>query len=289
MLRHLFRADAASRYLPFVLGVAALLTTMALAALLAVNRSLDRWQAAAPGIVTIQVAAGGDAAADAKQARALQLKLRNDPAVVEVDLLAERAVADLLAPWLGNPADARELPLPQVLHVRLRDGDPGAAARLARTAAAIAPGAVVDDHRVWRTRLLDYTGLLRTGLVVQLLLMLAAAGIAAAGATLARLAIHRETVELLHLLGADDRFIVRGLVRQATVAAGIAAATGFGLAALFLLVLDRAAVGMDDTFLPVLRLADGDWLWLAAAPVGVVALTATMSVLTARRRLRQRM
>ena len=174
-----------------------------------------------------------------------------------------------------------------MLHVRLRDGGRTQTEATRALIEETAPGAVVDDHRVWRARLVDYTAWLRGGLALQLVLVLTVTGRTAVFLTLSRMTIHREAVGLLHQLGADDRFIAGGLVRQSALSAAVAAALGFALAASFLLALGQASAGMDEAFMPVLRLQGADWVWLSAVPVGLIGLTVLVAAITAKRRLQQ--
>lgn len=283
----IFRADASSRYLPWVLGLAAFLATLSLAALLTVERTLDRWEEASPAVITVQIAPSDHPGTDAIRARALQQKLRADPGVADAELLPVSQVAALLAPWLGETAEAAELPLPRVLHVRLHDGSPEQTRRMQDLIETTAPGAVIDDHRVWRSRLVNYAAWLRAGLALQLALVLTVTGLTAVFLTLSRMTIHREAVRLLHQLGADDSFIAAGLVRQSAIAAAVAAVAGFILAAALLLALAQAAVGMDDAFMPVLRLRNTDWIWLILVPAGLIGLTVLVAGMTAKRRLRR--
>lgn len=282
-----FRADASSRYLPWVLGLATFLATLSFAALLALDRTLDRWDETTPGVITVQITASDHPGTDALRARALQLKLRAEPGVEDVELLSVDQVVSLLAPWLGGAASAKELPLPRVLHVRLRDGSRAETKHITEVIQATAPGAVVDDHRIWRARLVNYTAWLRGGLALQLALVLTVTGLTAVFLTLSRMTIHREAVALLHQLGADDGFIASGLVRQSAISAAVAALLGFALAASFLLALGQASADMDDAFMPVLRLQSTDWIWLVAVPVGLIVLTVIVAGMTAKRRLQR--
>jgi len=171
-----FRADASSRYLPWVLGLATFLATLSFAALLALDRTLDRWDETTPGVITVQIAPSDHPGTDALRARALLLKLRAEPGVEEAELLSVDQVVGLLAPWLGGTASAKELPLPRVLHVRLRDGSLAETKHITEVIQATAEGAVVDDHRIWRARLVNYTAWLRGGLALQLALVLTVTG-----------------------------------------------------------------------------------------------------------------
>jgi cell division transport system permease protein len=104
------------------------------------------------------------------------------------------------------------------------------------------------------------------------------------------LAAHHEIVQLLHLMGAQDRFIARAFEWHYFVAAGIAAALGATIATLIF----AAAGSLDQlglstvSFLPPLGLPTGELPWLAAIPAGAAIIawaTARISVIAALREL----
>jgi cell division transport system permease protein len=283
----IFRADASSRYQPWIMGLAAFLATLSLAAVIAIDHTLDRWEEATPGIVTVQLQPGKDRSADERRALTIQNKLRALPDVAAADLLPPQQVTALLTPWLGENAEAEELPLPRVLHIRLRSSAPDATENIRAAVTAEAPDALVDDHRIWRTRLVNYVSWLRGGMAAQLVLVLTVAGLTAVFLTLARMTIHREAVELLHQLGAEDRYIAASVVRRSALSASVSTILGFALGASFLFATGEAAAEMDDIFMPVLRLQRIDWLWLVGVPIGIVALTVIVASVTAKRHLRR--
>jgi cell division transport system permease protein len=95
------------------------------------------------------------------------------------------------------------------------------------------------------------------------------------------LAIHRRVIEIVHLVGAQDSYIARQFLFHAlrlgllggTIGAALAAATWLGL---------QRWLGGDSGLLPSLALFAGDWLAVAAVPVGlcIVAMaTAQVTVL----------
>jgi cell division transport system permease protein len=289
MRRHatIFRADAASRYLPWLLMLAVFLATVATAGLLAVERTLAQWQATAPAILTIQLPPGNDPMVDETRADTLARRLRAEPGVAAVDRVPREEVTRLLRPWLGDFVESEALPLPPVLHVQLQPDSIMSAEAVRALATAVAADAIVDDHRAWQMQLVDYVQWLRVGIVASLVLVIGVTGLTALFLTLGRMAIHREAVALLHQLGASDRFIVSGLVRQAGLSALASAVLGFVLALALLLMLTAASRELDETFLPVLRLATRDWLWLLGVPLSFVVLTVAVAARTAYSHLRR--
>ena len=125
--------------------------------------------------------------------------------------------------------------------------------------------------------------------VQALALMLTAliAGAAAATvmvATRASLAVHRETIELLHLIGAQDGFVARAFGRRALVLGLRGGLIGLGLAGLTYMLLQRATSGLDAPLMPRLEWSLVSLATLAALPLASAAiamLTARFTVLRA--------
>jgi cell division transport system permease protein len=289
MRRHfqIFQSDAASRYLPSLLVLAVFLATMATAGLLAAERTLVQWRTAAPTILTVQLPSSDNAAQDEDRADALVRRLRAEPGIASVERIPKESVSRLLKPWLGDDFDASALPLPPVLHVELQQDSTTTADDISRLATGVAANAIVDNHREWRERLVNYVSWLRLGIAGSLVLVIIVTGLTALFLTLSRMAIHHQAITLLHQLGASDRFVVRGLVRQAGISAMISAVLGFALALALLAVLTAASRELDETFLPVLRLDALDWVWLALVPLGFVIFTVLVAARTASFQLRR--
>ena len=289
MRRHfqIFQSDAASRYLPWLLVLAVFLATIATAGLLAVERTLAQWQTAAPTILTVQLPPTDNVGLDDDRADALIRRLRAEPGIALVERISREDVSRLLKPWLGDDFDAAALPLPPVLHVELQPDSTTTADVVARLATGVAANAIVDNHREWQERLVNYVSWLRLGIAGSLILVIVVTGLTALFLTLSRMAIHRQAITLLHQLGASDRFVVQGLVRQAGVSALISAVLGFVLAVALLAGLTAASRELDETFLPVLRLGALDWVWLAMVPFGFIGFTVAVAARTASFQLRR--
>jgi cell division transport system permease protein len=269
------------------LVLAVFLATIAGAGLLAVERTLAQWQTASPTILTIQLPPGDTSIADEVRADALLRRLRAEPGIADVELLPKDKVSQLLKPWLGDDVNAASLPLPLILQVELKTDSTTTSETIGQVSKSIAPNAIIDNHREWRERLVHYVRWLRFGIASSLILVIVVTGLTALFLTLSRMAIHHQAITLLHQLGASDRFVVRGMIRQAGISAAISGAIGFGLALVLLVGLTAASRELDETFLPVLRLEATDWLWLVAAPIAFVGFTVLVTVRTAMHRLKR--
>src|SRR3546814_9271729 len=73
----------------------------------------------------------------------------------------------------------------------------------------LAPGVLVDDHQRWLARLLDFAHAVELMALVVVLLVVLAASIMVAFVTRMGLAAHQRSIELLHMIGAQDSYVAR--------------------------------------------------------------------------------
>jgi cell division transport system permease protein len=271
--------------LDLVIGLMAFLAALALGGVLIANRSAETWQAGLTGRLTVQVLPQGDAAPEAEVNAALRV-LQATPGIIHAVALSDADNLALVEPWLGRDASVTALPFPRLIDVQLAPGATPDVGRLEQRLRDAAPHAVLDDHRRWIGRLKTTADTIVLSALAILGLIAMGTAATVAFATRAGLATHREIVELLHLMGAQDRFIARAFEWHYFLAALIAAACGAALAtAAFLAAGSLDQFGLASvSFLPPLGLALRELPWLASIPVAAAIIawaTARTSVIAA--------
>src|SRR5262249_49558524 len=101
------------------------------------------------------------------------------------------------------------LPVPRIIVLRLASGTPPDIAALRAALAARIAGVSVDDHRGWVDRMRAMANTAIAGGIAILALMLTATVLSLAFATRGAMATNRPIVEVLHFIGARDRFVAR--------------------------------------------------------------------------------
>jgi len=129
-----------------------------------------------------------------------------------VHLLSEDELGALLRPWLGEDAAALGLALPAMIEVHLAAPD-AAVPLIARLALAV-PGSIAESADDWSGRLLALGQSLAACAAVAVVLVLSVAVALVALAASAGLAQQRETIEILHLLGATDGDVADRFARR---------------------------------------------------------------------------
>jgi cell division transport system permease protein len=271
--------------LDLVIGVMAFLAALALGGVLIASRSAASWEAGLSGRLTVQIMPDGSAA-PASEVDAAVGVLRATPGVVFAAALSDADNLALVEPWLGRDAVIAELPFPRLIDVQLAPGATPDLSALDRRLKAAAPHAVLDDHGRWIARLRTVADSLVWGALAILGLIAVGTAATVAFATRAGLVAHREIVQLLHLMGAQDRFIARAFEWHYFLAALVASACGAAIAGLAFFAagsLDQFGVAAVS-FLPPLGLSLRELAWLALVPVAAALIawaTARISVIAA--------
>ena len=279
-----FRRDQSARFLPWIVAVMVFLGVLTVAFALITGNGLTAWNSQLTGRLTVQIPALENGADAPRLSEALQV-VRELPGVGSAEILGTAAVSALLEPWIGDlPADA-DLPIPHLIDVTVADQAAFDSAALTERLAAVAPGATVDDHRIWLSELIRLAQTVRLVALFIVLLVGLSALAAVVFATRSGLAIHAPTIELLHIMGAQDSFVAILFQRHAMVLGLRGSLVGGVLAVAVLVAMIRLASGIDAAFVPTIALRPTDWLFIGAVPVATVLLVMATARLTVIRAL----
>ena len=205
--------SAASRALVAVIAILTFLAALAGGAAHMVARASGDWRSAVSNEMTVQIKPDVRRSIDDDLKKAADLF--RGAAGVEAVRIVPRAESDrLLEPWLGTGLALAELPVPRLVIVTIVRGSRPDNEALRQSLRREVPGASLDDHRLWIGRLSTMANTLILAGVVVVVLVTAAAGLAVAFATRGAMAGSQDSVEVLHLVGADDSFIAREFQRR---------------------------------------------------------------------------
>ncbi|MFN3671083.1 MAG: cell division protein FtsX [Bosea sp. (in: a-proteobacteria)] len=198
----------AGRALMAVIAILTFLAALSAGAAVLAARASEQWRGAVANEMTIQVRPDARRDMEADLARALALSA--GVASIETVRIVPKAESDkLLEPWLGTGLDLVELPVPRLIVLKLKSSVGPDLAAFSEVLRREMPNAILDDHRLWVRRLSTMASTIILSGVAVVGLVLCAAALAVAFATRGAMAGSRDSVEVLHLVGADDAFIAR--------------------------------------------------------------------------------
>ncbi|MET0675114.1 MAG: ABC transporter permease [Bradyrhizobium sp.] len=278
------RASISGRALVAVVAIMTFLASITTGTVLLVSASAAEWQSEVASEITMQVRpqAGRDLERDVTAAAEA---MRAQPGIVQVKPFSKDESARLLEPWLGSGLSIEQLPVPRVVVARVQPGTTLDLAGLRKAVTLVAPSASVDDHRAWIERMRSMTGATGFAGVGILVLVIAATIISVSFATRGAMAANRPIVEVLHFVGAGDRYIANHFLRhflrlglEGGVIGGGAAMLGFGFSESIAAWFSGTPVG--DQFAALLgtfSLPPSGYLALAVQAVAIAAITAWAS------------
>jgi len=252
------------------LGCLAFIAAIALSTVLNSAGNLAGAQNRSFGRVTVQIMPDGDAAPPAEIPAALGV-LNATPGISSAAVLSDSDNSALIAPWLGANLSARDVPFPVLIDVKLAPGAAPDLPRLQKKLTAAAPHAVVDAPR--QNLRGAITSSAETTSIALLLLGTTALAFAFSFACLihAQIAVHRDTVELLQLMGVSSTRVAALLTTGPVIGTIIASLVGTTVAAgLFSLPEISQRIGIRIN-LPVPELS-----LMGSAPLVFIPVTAAI-------------
>ncbi|WP_295557950.1 ABC transporter permease [uncultured Hyphomicrobium sp.] len=196
------------RSLTLVITIMCFLACLTVGAVYMIRQSANAWLKDIASEVTVQVQAKDGTDTD-KIAQDVATYLGQQSGIAKVTLMSAAESAALLEPWLGQIEDLNALPLPRLIALEL---DRNAAPDLDKVRAGLSSqfqGATLDDHRRWQQQIATITNSFALGGLAILALVAMATTAIIVSATKSSMASNREIVEVLHFVGATDRFIAR--------------------------------------------------------------------------------
>ena len=278
------RGSIAGRALVAVVAIMTFLASVTTGTVLLVSASAAEWQSEVASEITIQVrpAAGRDLERDSAAAATA---LRAQSGIIEVRPFSRQESAKLLEPWLGTGLSLDDLPVPRMIVARVQPGTALDLAVLRKAVTQAAPTASVDDHRAWIERMRSMTGATVLAGIGILALVIVTTIISVSFATRGAMAANRPIVEVLHFVGAGDRYIANRFLRhflrlglEGGLIGGGIAMLGFGFSESIAGWFSGTPVG--DQFAALLgtfALRPSGYLALAAQAVLIAAITAWAS------------
>ena len=202
-----------SRSLTLVVAIMCFLACLTAGCVYMINQSASAWLRDIASEVTVQIEPKdrGDIEKSVRDAAAFVAK---QPGISAVKPLSHDESAALVEPWLGKSDALKALPIPRLIAVEVDRAAPPDLDALRKRLESEFPGSTLDDHRHWQQQIRTVTRSLALGGLAILMLVGAATTAIIVSATRSSMLSNHEIVEVLHLVGATDRYIAREFERH---------------------------------------------------------------------------
>lgn len=232
-------ASVTGRSLTLVVAIMCFLACLTAGAVWMIKQSADAWLRDIASEVTVQVEPK-DKVDIEKSVGEVVTFLEKQPGIIDARPLDLAASSELLEPWLGSSDALKSLPVPRLIAIEIDRVTPPDLANIGTVLGRDFAGVTLDDHRRWQQQIRAVTGSFALGGLAILALVAAATMAIIVSATKSAMASNREIVEVLHFVGATDKFISREFekhflrlgIKAGIVGAGLAMLVFLGMPAI---------------------------------------------------------
>lgn len=271
-------------------AMAGVMAVMLFLTVLAAALGLGTWSAVASldrqlaGRLTVQLIGPDTARTDQ-----IADTLRRTRHVRAVAVVPREQLVELVRPWLGDAGLDADLPMPAMIDVTLDDGTATTADAVVAAIGRTAPAAHVDRAARWLAPVRSFIASLAVLAAAIVVLMALATSAVVLLAARAGLDTHRDTIEVLHMLGSTDVQVSRLFQRRIALDTLVGGTIGAAAAMAAVFLIGRQVAAIDSVLVAGVRLEPGAWAILALLPLafaGLATLAARVAVLrTLRARL----
>ena len=258
--------------LPWVIAVMTYLSALSIGSGFALHNMSDLWSSELSQSMTIQISNADDESVAEQSANVLEI-LKSMPEVASAELLSDDKITSLLEPWLGSGNVTDDLPIPAMITAQLVPNRHVDIIALEGKLHAVAPDAKLDGHQQWVDQLLKLSATIQatSGLAVVLIMLTTVAIIVFA--TNARLSAHKENIEIVHLMGAEDSAISREFKNRFMIYGFKGGVGGLVAAIITIIVFYVLTKDLGDGLTPKLTLNLWQILTLGLIPFAVSLLS----------------
>ncbi len=246
-------ASIAGNALTVVIAIMSFLACLTAGAVYMVNQSAQAWVNDIASEITVELDPINTADIE-KKMTLVSLFLAKQKGITQVKPLTADDSAKLLEPWLGQSPAILALPIPRLIAVEIDRSNPPDIALIKDALTQNFEGVTLDDHRRWQAEIKTLTRSAALGGLAVLGLVAAATIAVIVSATRSAMATNREIIEVLHFVGANERFISSeferhflGLGVRAGLVGALAAAIAFLLLPLLTHMLGGGIVTAAET------------------------------------------
>ncbi len=283
--------DKANHLLPWIVGFMTFMAALMLTGGMMVGNISHLWQNDLTGKITIVIDATDDILLPDEQQARLQKnqllvgELKLLPEIIDARIIEQSELKQLLVPWFGEAARVDGLPLPTLIDVTMSSITAENLETVRGLLRKIDNRAILDDHNLWRERLVRIALAFQFVSYLSILVVIITAAIMIVFAVRAAMSTHAEIIELLHLFGAEDRYMLKQFLSYIIATAWRGALSGFVFAVIVVITIRLIAGQAVIYWLPPLILGIWQWPILLMLPIIFVLLAMITTRITVKTQL----
>ena len=196
--------ESGRRHLPILMCLLVFLLIIVLAAATSIGGALHKWQSPNGQKVTIEITQDGNVPIDINRITKVLPTIKG---VRSFEIVPNDKILQLLKPWIGETDNLKDLTLPTLIDVEVDQKGTFNVEEAQRLLREIQPNIRIESHAKWQQTLTTLARSLRLISYGIIGFITFAIFIIISVMTRASLNIHRNTIDVLRLMGARNRYI----------------------------------------------------------------------------------
>lgn len=261
------------------------------AIVMAVSSMASNWEKDIMGAITVQIIPVEDenkhidVEKTEEQLNKVLHYMENISGVKSVHALDTQTIEKLMRPWLGSKVDISSLPIPQLLDIQLKPNAEINYDEITFGLHKVTPNASIDNHRLWLNKLIKFATSLKTIALSVLLMVVAIGAFSIYYSARTSLNINIASIEILHIIGAQDKYIANQYAKSYGKIGFFAGVIGLLVAIPCIILVGRYGVSTGSGLLNGASLSRIDWLWMMISPLFSLLYASVTAYYTVRKSL----
>lgn len=287
------KGENTSLFLQIIISIAIFIFAITLSGVLSMNSMISNWNKSILGSITVQIIPIPDSNKEKVQTQLLAYEekavefLKSVNGIIKVTPLNDEQLDNLLRPWLGDDVSISDLPAPRIIDVKLAKDANIDFDQLREDLSQASPQASLDNHKIWLNKLIALTDGLKLIATTILTLVIAITSGAIFYTTQMSMGLHKDIIEILHIIGAKDTYIAQQYAKRMGFLGLIGGIFGLIFAIPAIFFIGNLANSIKGGIISEATLGINDWLYILILPLFSMSISMMTAYYTVKNTLKK--
>ena len=287
------KGENTSLFLQIIISIAIFIFAITLSGVLSINSMINNWNKSILGSITVQIIPINTSNKEKSKAELLAYEekavdfLKSVNGIIKVTPLDDEQLGQLLSPWLGDEVSVEDLPTPRIIDVKIAQNADIDFAQLAQDLAHASPQASLDSHKIWLNKLIALADGLKMIATTILALITAITSGAIFYTTQMSMGLHKNIIEILHIIGAKDTYIAQQYAKRMGILGLIGGLFGLFFAVPAIFFIGNLANSIKGGIISEATLGIDAWLSILILPVFSMSISMITAYYTVKNTLKK--
>lgn len=287
------KGENTTLFLQVIISIAIFIFAITLSGVLSMNSMISNWNKSILGSITVQIIPIHDSNKEKAQAQLLAYEekavefLKSVNGIIKVTPLNNEQLEDLLRPWLGDDVSISDLPAPRIIDVKIAKDAKIDFDQLREDLSQASPQASLDNHKIWLNKLIALTDGLKLIATTILALVIAITSGAIFYTTQMSMGLHKNIIEILHIIGAKDTYIAQQYAKRMGFLGLVGGMFGLVFAIPAIFFIGNLANAIKGGIISDATLGIDDWIYILVLPLFSMSISMTTAYYTVKNTLKK--